>query len=199
GMDIYAPIIVDNRLAGVLAVGPKKTDNAFRTGAVELVEALASQTVAALENARPVAELRDLDGRIAMLDQDLRLTNQRLERLDMIRALSRASQRMTQVVVAMLDVTHVDIESIDLVFTPVEIKEVVACAVETFASAFVERKQQLVTSGLESLPTIAADRKRLIQVFENVINNAIKYTPDGGKIEISGKVYDRNAEGKPKS
>src|SRR5690606_40484339 len=62
--------------------------------------------------------------------------------LDMIRALSRATQRMTQVVVAMLDVTHVDIESIDLVFTPVEIKEVVACAVETFASAFVERKQQ---------------------------------------------------------
>lgn len=245
GMDIYAPIIVDNRLAGVLAVGPKKTDNAFRTGEIELLEALASQTVAALENARLVADLRDLNERITMLNQDLRLTNERLERLDqvksdflviashelrtpltqlqgniemllelaeqdqleaekddaldMIRALSRATQRMTQVVVAMLDVTHVDIESIDLVFTPVEIKEVVACAVETFASAFVERKQQLVTSGLESLPTIAADRKRLIQVFENVINNAIKYTPDGGKIEISGKVYDRNAEGKPKS
>ncbi len=244
-MDIYAPIVVDKRLAGVLAVGPKKTDRAFRAGEIELLEALASQTIATLENARLVADLRSLNERITMLNEDLRLTNERLERLDavksdfiiiashelrtpltqlqgniemllelaeqdqleaekddaldMIRALNRATQRMTQVVIALLDMTQVDIDSMDLVFTPVEVKEVVACAAETFAGAFVERKQEFEINGLESLPPIAADRKRLIQAFENVVNNAIKYTPDGGKIEVSGKVYDRNPEGEPQS
>lgn len=244
-MDIYAPIIVDKRLAGLLAVGPKATDSAFRPGEIELLEALANQTVAALENARLVADLRALNERITMLNEDLRLTNERLERLDevksdfliiashelrtpltqlqgnvemlqdlaeqdqleeekddaldMIRALSRASKRMTQVVVALLDMTQVDIDSMDLVFTPVALKEVAECAAQTFSMALAERKQELVTSGLADLPPVTADRKRLIQAIENVVNNAIKYTPDGGKIEISGEVYDRSPDDEPQS
>jgi signal transduction histidine kinase len=38
-------------------------------------------------------------------------------------------------------------------------------------------------------PTISGDERRLTQVLNNLVNNAIKYSPDGGKIIISGAVH----------
>jgi len=42
------------------------------------------------------------------------------------------------------------------------------------------------------LPEIVADRERVLQVMMNIVSNAIKYTPDGGRIEISaGRTEER--------
>jgi PAS domain S-box-containing protein len=41
----------------------------------------------------------------------------------------------------------------------------------------------------ENFPVVFGDERRLTQVFNNLISNAIKYSPDGGEIEISGQVH----------
>jgi two-component system sensor histidine kinase BaeS len=52
-------------------------------------------------------------------------------------------------------------------------------------AAAQEQKQQYETAVPADLPTIAADPTRLAQAIDNLVNNAIKYTPAGGKITVS--------------
>jgi two-component system sensor histidine kinase BaeS len=46
-----------------------------------------------------------------------------------------------------------------------------------------------VVVGADSLP-VRGDRDRLTQVYANLVGNAIKYSPDGGRVEVVGEVDD---------
>lgn len=242
-MDIYAPIVDNDQLIGLLAVGPKANDDPFYASEIDLLEALATQTVAALKNARLVNDLRTLNQRISALNEDLRTTNERLqllnsvktdfiaiashelrtpltqiqgyadllremgernlldpqETINIIASLGQASQRMAEVITSMLDVSQIDVDSMDLNFVEVTLSSVLKLAVEPYAEAIHERKQTLTARGLRNLPPIYGDYKRLVQAFQNLITNAIKFTPDGGRIDIEGQVCERNEQGEPTS
>ncbi len=242
-MDIYAPVVRDENLIGILAVGPKINDDPFSQREIELLAALANQTVAALENARLVTDLRALNERITALNENLRTTNQRLEQLDLVksdfiaiashelrtpltqiqgysdlllemarrnmldpvqteeitRSLGKASQRMADVINSMLDVSQIDVENMDLNFVETNLASIIKLAVDPYRDAILQRRLTLMARGLRDLPPIKADYKRLVQAFQNLITNAIKFTPDGGQITITGQVYERTPVGSPLS
>jgi len=50
-----------------------------------------------------------------------------------------------------------------------------------------ERHLTIDIGDLSGLPRVQADTALLLKVFQNVIVNAIKYTPDGGRVTISGQ------------
>jgi signal transduction histidine kinase len=72
----------------------------------------------------------------------------------------------------------------------VRLKEVYEQAVHPFLPALEERQLRLSESGLSDLPLVDADGTRLVQVLENLIGNAIKYTPDGGQITVRGRCLE---------
>lgn len=242
-MDIYAPIVNEGRLLGFFALGPKYNDDPFTSRETELLEALANQTVAALENARLVSDLRTLNERISNLNETLQTSNERLEQLDKVktdfiaiashelrtpltqvqgyadlllemskrnmldptqteditRSLSSASQRMAEVISSMLDVSQIDVENMDLNFVETNLANIVKLAIDGYSDAIEARNLTLTARGLRDLPPINADYKRLVQAFQNVVSNAIKYTPDNGSINVTGGIYERDPQGNPLS
>ncbi|NDJ53114.1 MAG: GAF domain-containing protein [Chloroflexi bacterium] len=243
GMDLYAPIVDDHTLIGMLAVGPKSSDDQFYPRELELLSALAQQTVVALENARLVRDLRNLNAAMNALNEDLRLTNARLERLDAVKTdflaiashelrtpltqvqgyadllaemanrhfltpeqvmditshLSNSTRRMTEVIASMLDISQIDVENMDLNFVETNVANIMKLAIDPYAEDLETRNLSLTARGLRQLPPIYADYKRLVQAFQNLITNAIKYTPDGGKILINGDIHERSKSGEPLS
>jgi signal transduction histidine kinase len=106
---------------------------------------------------------------------------------------------MTEVITSMLDVSQIDVEAMELHFVETTLSSIVKLAIEPYAEAIHERKQSLTARGLRNLPPIKGDFKRLVQAFQNLVTNAIKFTPDGGKIDIEAQVFETDEQGKPVS
>jgi PAS domain S-box-containing protein len=60
-----------------------------------------------------------------------------------------------------------------------------------FRPQLEERKQSVKLNGLEDLPFFDADSSYLERVFSELISNAIKFSPEGAEIEVSGRVTER--------
>ncbi|MBI3361344.1 MAG: GAF domain-containing sensor histidine kinase, partial [Chloroflexi bacterium] len=101
--------------------------------------------------------------------------------------LLKACDRLDQVIGQMLDVSRIDVEAMQLRFVETTMDAILRQAVDPYAQAMRERRQTLTAQGIRTLPAILGDYQRLSQAFGCVIGNAIKFTPDGGRIEISGR------------
>ena len=98
--------------------------------------------------------------------------------------------RMEEVVNSMLDVSKIDSKTLEISPADSKLSFIIAKAKKPFESALIERNLEFSTDGLDQLPSIKADSELLHKVFYHVIMNAIKYTPDGGRIDVSGKTIE---------
>ena len=104
------------------------------------------------------------------------------------------TSRMVEIIDNMLDVTRIDTNQLEMAPTEIEVNLVIDKVENTFEAAFRERKLTFRAQGLENLPIIHADQDLLYKAFYHVIVNAIKYTPDGGTIIVSGRVIESGSE-----
>jgi signal transduction histidine kinase len=104
----------------------------------------------------------------------------------------KASQRLQEIIDSMFDVSQIDTETLSLRLGPTSINSVISEATQLWSGAFEERQQSLTIEGLDDLPPLIADSGQLIKTFSQLIQNAIKYTPDGGKIEIKGALLGKD-------
>ncbi|HZD11491.1 MAG TPA: GAF domain-containing sensor histidine kinase [Candidatus Binatia bacterium] len=102
------------------------------------------------------------------------------------------SKRMHEILDSMLDMLKIDSRVLELYAEPLQMKEVIVEAREVFKESLAERNLTLtVERDLQELPPIEADRDGLHKVFYHLLMNAIKYTPDGGKIRVWGQMLDQ--------
>jgi len=71
----------------------------------------------------------------------------------------------------------------------VDLKRLVDLVVDRFTPYMMERKLKF-SNTMDKKLRVMADQRKLYMVFENLLSNSIKYTPDGGSIECAGYVED---------
>lgn len=124
----------------------------------------------------------------------MRMAGNKPELLERTRQMmERQIQHMVHLVDDLLDVARISTGKVELRRRPMDLKEVVATAVETSAS-LIDSGGHRLTVEMPSQPLpMHADPTRIAQVVSNLLNNAAKYTPEGGRIALKGRVEGREA------
>lgn len=94
--------------------------------------------------------------------------------------------RLHEVLDSMLVMAKIDARDLKLDPQPVVLEDLFEELRADLHTAVDERQQTLEVRDLHNLPNIEADQDTLRKVFSQLLSNAIKYTPDGGKITVSG-------------
>lgn len=102
--------------------------------------------------------------------------------------IKKGTERLKQIIQDMIDVSMIDSRMLLLTFQPCLINRLIETVVEDMKKRALDRElliQFRPIKGMNEL--IYLDEIRLSQALRNIIENAIKFTPDGGKIEVYGR------------
>ena len=100
---------------------------------------------------------------------------------------SRAVQRMNRLIGDLLDVVRMEAGHLSLNLAPFAVSEVLEETMEAFQQRAAEQGIALVLSMGENA-TIQADEERIVQLLDNLVGNALKFTPSGGRVTVDSRV-----------
>jgi two-component system, OmpR family, phosphate regulon sensor histidine kinase PhoR len=109
---------------------------------------------------------------------------------EFVRVIHRHAERLRALIEDLLDLAAVEQGEARLKPAAVRAREVVTQA-ETLLRPAAEARGQTIAIDLPAdLPEVLADRDRLAQILINLLDNAVKFTPEGGRIALSGTAAD---------
>ncbi|MGV3484593.1 MAG: ATP-binding protein [Planctomycetaceae bacterium] len=104
--------------------------------------------------------------------------------------MERQLAQMVRLVDDLLDVSRITRNQLELRLESVQLADVLRDAMETSRPVIEARRHQLTVDMPEAPIVLKADPTRLSQVFANLLNNAAKYTEDGGSIALEVKLSE---------
>jgi signal transduction histidine kinase len=113
-----------------------------------------------------------------------------------IRGIHDGTMRLHEIMNSMFDIAQIDARSLQLNLQSVNLGEMIR-EVCSSQSKIAQGRDLTITIDLPILPAVKADPASLIKVFQHLVNNAIKFTPNGGKISITGHVVDARSNDLP--
>ena len=116
------------------------------------------------------------------------LNPQQLSFLDVVRS---NVERMAALVADLADISRIETGRLKLEFDWVDVSESVAEILKNLQPRLDEKHQSLGALVAPELPKVYVDPNRLAQVLNNLIGNACKYTPEGGKIGINASAQGK--------
>ena len=105
--------------------------------------------------------------------------------------LERQTELLSHLVDDLLDLGRIDTGKLVLRRKQVQLAQIIAQAVETSSGLVRSLGHELIVAEVDPAIHLDADSTRLTQVFSNLLNNAARYTPNGGRIELLVHVDER--------
>ncbi len=163
-----------------LAVNLQSAANAELTEQLRAADRKKDNWLALLahELRNPLAPIRS---GIDLLDRETLKTEQLREIRQTMR---RQTEQLLRIVEDLLDVSRYTRGQLRLECAPVDLREIVKQAIEMAAPLIEEQNHDLKTVGSCEPLVVNGDSTRLIQVISNLLSNAAKYTPRGGRIQV---------------
>ncbi len=205
------PLKLRERIIGVLEVVNKKGEEGFTEDDIQIATTLGAQAAIAVENARLLDELQVAYRELSEVDQikndfvsiashELRtplavilgyatflrdnVTGQASEQLEIV---LNSAMQLRELIDDMVNLRHIQTNEVQLQRTMFSLRQLVLDVVKEFAE-LVTGKQQVMTTKFtpsDQALNIDADRQKIYLILANLISNAIKYTPEKGRIHIS--------------
>jgi signal transduction histidine kinase len=130
-----------------------------------------------------------IEGYSAMLRDQIAELNDSDAPLLLLQGVDNGIRRLGEIIEDMIDVSMIDNNMLALNFQPTWIYRIFNTLKDDFKDHLLERKISLTVHEFPgSDEMIFADTERIQQAFRNVLSNAVKFTPDGGKITVDGRL-----------
>ena len=211
---LVVPLVTYGALIGILLLGSRSSKGGYTKAEVKLVHGLAKQAAPRIEQAQlytlereRVAELNALNERkndyILILTHQLRtpltaimasagmLEEEDLEdpqvrevRLRLLNAITRSIQSLDRLITELTEYGKMRNATLELQKRESDIASTIAETSELVRPLVDGRKQRLIVEVEPNLPRIFVDPHRIQQILMNLVANAIKFTPEEGKIFI---------------
>ena len=207
---LFLPLVARGQLIGVLSLF--RVGRGFDVDDLGFAESLGRLAALALDNSRLLdavrASLRGREEMVGVVSHDLRnpvaavkmLSRALLkdargappEAMETIALIAEAADQMDTLIRDLLDVSTLDAGKLMVAPESIEVSSLLTEALRTLQPLISQKNISLDVQIEVGLPKVLADEERIHQALSNLVGNAIKFTPPGGKIVISAR---QGAEG----
>lgn len=218
---LSVPLKARGQIIGVLNVNNKARKQIFNKDDLNLLTALANEASITIANARLYQELLAANERLKQLDRlksefvanvshelstplgtcryfvsiilkDLAgtVTAQQKEYLSLMES---NIERLTHLINNLLSLSKIEAGKLELKRQQVKIHTIANEVLNNFRGPAEVKGIKLENNIAEDLPAVYIDAERVIEVFTNLIGNAVKFTPSGGRIWLEAKISPRRA------
>ncbi|HEY8377706.1 MAG TPA: ATP-binding protein, partial [Nannocystis sp.] len=202
---VAVPLLVRDKLLGALAFVSSTPERTYGPADVRLAEEIAQRAALSIENAQlfraaqratqardevlavVAHDLRNPIASVLMHVAALRRTGDEERRRRSLSAIERAATRMDSLVADLFDLACMEAGRLSMNPRPVAARQLVLDAFDAHRPQAAEASIELRLDLVPELPEVWADRDRVLQVFENLITNALKFTDPGGRITLGAR------------
>ena len=200
---IVVPLMAREHMLGMLAFVSARASRRFTTSDLKSAEALALRAALSIDNARLYrAAQRALLARdevLGIVAHDLRnplnaivLHAEALKESargdtdswESVESIHRSAARMNRMIKDLLDIARLEAGRLEVARSRVSAERLLLDAIQAQKPVAAASGIELRLDAAQGLPEVWADRGRVLQVFDNLIGNALKFTARGGRITI---------------
>ena len=200
---LIAPLLHGEETMGAIIVARREAP--FPQTAQEFLTRLSGRAAAAIANAHLYREVQYANESksqfVAIVTHELRIPLTSIkgytdlirqgivgeindQQRDFLNVIRNNVERMSALISDLSDISRIERGKLKLEFAPLDVRQYVQETMDSLRHKMEEKNQTLLAEVPEGLPAVYADPNRLVQVLTNLVSNAWKYTPDGGRITI---------------